>query len=167
MSPCRCRSTCRCPQCPFTAASPSSSAHAVRDGVRHRFWTLVDAAGLVAAAIAGDFSNRIRLDNKQGHLKYLGEGINSLMDTCEVSLNDVVRVLAALAQGDLTEKIEGDYKGTWGVMKDDANATVDKLAEIVSSIKGSTESIATASKEIASGNSDLSGRTEQIGRAHV
>ncbi|MEQ1717854.1 MAG: PAS domain-containing protein, partial [Hyphomicrobium sp.] len=120
-----------------------------------------EVSDLVGAANDGDFSRRIALDGKQGYLRDLGAGMNSLMDTCEVSLHDVVRVLAALAKGDLTEKIDGEYKGTWGQMKDDANATVDRLAEIVASIKESTESIATASKEIASGNADLSGRTEQ------
>jgi methyl-accepting chemotaxis protein len=91
----------------------------------------------------------------------LAQGINGLMDTSEVGLNDVVRVLSALAKGDLTEKISGEYKGTWGRMKDDANTTVDKLTEIVVQIKESTESINTASKEIASGNTDLSSRTEE------
>ena len=116
--------------------------------------------GLVHAANEGDFSKRIALEGKEGFLKALAQGINGLMDTSEVGLNDVVRVLAALAKGDLTEKIGGDYKGTWGRMKDDANSTVEKLTEIVSQIKDSTESINVASKEIASGNTDLSSRTE-------
>jgi methyl-accepting chemotaxis protein len=73
----------------------------------------------------------------------------------------VVRVLGALARGDLTEKISAQYSGTWGRMKDDANTTVDKLTAIVGQIKESTESINTASREIASGNTDLSSRTEE------
>jgi len=115
---------------------------------------------LVKAANDGDFSKRIAAEGKDGFLKALAAGINGLMDTSEVGLNDVVRVLSALARGDLTEKISGEYKGTWGAMKDDANLTMDKLTEIVVQIKESTESINTASKEIASGNTDLSSRTE-------
>ena len=116
---------------------------------------------LVRAANDGDFSKRIVVEGKEDFLKALAQGINGLMDTSEVGLNEVVRVLAALAKGDLTEKISGDYKGTWGQMKDDANLTVENLTEIVGQIKESTESINVASKEIASGNSDLSNRTEQ------
>jgi methyl-accepting chemotaxis protein len=115
---------------------------------------------LVKAANDGDFSKRVLIEGKEGFLRALAEGINGLMDTSQVGLNDVVRVLAALARGDLTEKISGDYRGTWGRMKDDANLTVAKLTEIVTQIKDSTESINAASKEIASGNSDLSSRTE-------
>ncbi len=55
----------------------------------------------------------------------------------------------------------GDYKGTWERMKNDANLTMDKLTEIVTQIKESTESINVASKEIAAGNTDLSSRTEE------
>ncbi|MBL0124643.1 MAG: HAMP domain-containing protein [Betaproteobacteria bacterium] len=116
---------------------------------------------LVRAANDGDFSKRIAVESKEGFLKALAVGINGLMDTSQVGLKDVVRVLGALAKGDLTEKITGEHKGTWGQMKDDANATVDRLTEIVSQIKESTESINVASKEIASGNTDLSSRTEE------
>ncbi|MBL0124640.1 MAG: CZB domain-containing protein [Betaproteobacteria bacterium] len=120
-----------------------------------------EVEGLVQAANEGDFSKRVKVDGKDGFLKVLAEGINALMQTSTVGLADVVRVLGALAKGDLTEKIDGDYKGTWGRMKDDANTTVDKLTEIITLINESTESISVASKEIASGNNDLSSRTEE------
>ena len=68
---------------------------------------------------------------------------------------------ARLAQGDLTQKIDANYQGMLGVVKDDANSTVDNLKEIVSSIKDATDAINTAAKEIASGNQDLSSRTEE------
>jgi methyl-accepting chemotaxis protein len=83
------------------------------------------------------------------------------MQVSDTGLNEVVRVLGALAKGDLTEKITNEYQGTFKRLKDDSNTTVDKLTEIVSQIKDSTESINVASKEIASGNTDLSSRTEE------
>ena len=83
------------------------------------------------------------------------------MEVSNTGLNEVVRVLGALSRGDLTEKITNEYKGTFKRLKDDSNMTVDKLTEIVTQIKDSTESINMASKEIASGNTDLSARTEE------
>jgi len=120
-----------------------------------------DVAGLVKAAVAGDFTKRFDMNGKEGFFKALGEGINQLMETSSVGLNEVVRVLGALAKGDLTEKITNEYAGTFGQLKDDSNLTVEKLTEIVGQIRESTESINTASKEIAQGNTDLSSRTEQ------
>ena len=120
-----------------------------------------EVGDIVKAAVAGDFSKRIELSDKDGFFKQLGEGINRLMETSHVGLNEVVRVLGALAKGDLTEKIVNEYQGTFGQLKGDSNMTVEKLTEIVTQIKESTDAINTAAKEIASGNSDLSQRTEE------
>ncbi len=117
--------------------------------------------GIVKAAVAGDFTKRIEMSGKDGFFKQLGENINQLMETSSVGLNEVVRVLGALAKGDLTEKITNEYEGTFGQLKDDSNLTVAKLTEIVGQIRESTDAINTASKEIAQGNSDLSSRTEE------
>ncbi len=56
-----------------------------------------DVASLVKAAVDGDFTRRIEMDGKEGFFKALGEGINQLMETSSVGLNEVVRVLGALA----------------------------------------------------------------------
>jgi len=120
-----------------------------------------EVSGIVAAANDGDFTRRLSLDGKEGFFKQLTLGINGLMETSSVGLSDVARVLEALARGDLTEKLTKEYQGTFGQLKNDTNTVVDKLTEIVGSIKESTESVNVASREIASGNSDLSSRTEQ------
>ena len=120
-----------------------------------------EVAALVKAANQGDFNTRMDIEGKDGFYKQLAEGMNQLMETSSVGLNEVVRVLGALAKGDLTEKITNEYEGTFGQLKSDSNLTVEKLSEIVSQIRESTESINTASKEIAQGNTDLSSRTEE------
>ncbi len=83
------------------------------------------------------------------------------MQTSATSLDEVVRVLGALAKGDLTETITNEYHGTFGQLKDDSNSTVEQLTEVISRIKEAADTINTASKEIASGNTDLSQRTEE------
>src|SRR5690606_24958537 len=52
-------------------------------------------------------------------------------------------------------------EGAFGEMAEHANSTVDQLAAIVGRIKESVDVIHTAASEIASGNADLSERTEQ------
>ncbi len=120
-----------------------------------------EVAGIVKAANDGDFTKRLPVEGKEGFFKVLAEGINGLMQTSEVGLSEVVRVLSALAKGDLTEKITNDYKGTFGQLKDDSNKTVDNLTEIINQIKEAAETINTASGEISQGNTDLSQRTEE------
>ncbi len=120
-----------------------------------------EIAALVEAAVIGDFSRRIELSGKDGFFKALGEGMNKLMNTSETGLNEVVRVLNALSRGDLTETITNEYLGTFGQLKDDSNATVQNLKQLISDIKTTVDSINTAAKEIAAGNTDLSQRTEE------
>jgi methyl-accepting chemotaxis protein len=120
-----------------------------------------EMASIVEGAVNGDFSRRMDMKGKVGFFKQLGEGMNKLTETSEVGLNEVVRMLSALAKGDLTDKITNEYSGLFGQLKDDSNATTENLKEIIGQVKLATDTINTASKEIAAGNLDLSQRTEE------
>ena len=69
--------------------------------------------------------------------------------------------MGRIAQGDLTARMEGRYQGAFEFIKNDCNATVDQLTSIVGEIRDATETINTAAKEIAMGNTDLAQRTEE------
>jgi methyl-accepting chemotaxis protein len=116
---------------------------------------------MIAAAVSGDFTHRIKVDDKAGFFKTLAVSMNELVAVVASGLEDTARVLNAISRGVLTEKIERDYAGTFGQLKNDTNTTVDKLREVIGRIKESTEAINTAAREIAAGNSDLSSRTEE------
>jgi methyl-accepting chemotaxis protein len=119
-----------------------------------------EVSGLVEAAVRGDFSQRIKLNDKDGFFLKLSEGINHLMETSERGISDVAEVLKALSEGDLTQQMQGDYQGLFAELKDNTNATVANLQDIVGQIREGTDAINTAAREIASGNADLSSRTE-------
>ncbi len=113
-----------------------------------------------AAATRGDFSVQINLQGKAGYTKTLSELLNQLSAVTDTGLLDVVRVAQALAEADLTQKITKDYPGLFGQTKDAVNTTVDNLQKLVGDVRVSVDSISTAAKEIATGNIDLSQRTE-------
>ncbi|MFP3813474.1 methyl-accepting chemotaxis protein, partial [Bacillus sp. SIMBA_005] len=87
------------------------------------------------------------------------DGLNRLMRTADGNLASVSGVLQAIARGDLTARMDGDFHGVFAAMRDDANATVAQLTGIVSRIQDASGAIGTASSEIAAGNHDLSQRT--------
>ena len=64
------------------------------------------------------------------------------------AIEDVARVLAAVAGGDLSQKIEAEYLGTIGELKDSVNKTVEQLREVVGQIQRSTDVISAAAGEI-------------------
>ena len=120
-----------------------------------------EVASIISAAASGDFSRRLDSAKMSGFFRQISDGINALLEANTRALGDVGAMFARLAQGNLTQKIDADYQGMLGTLKDDANATVDNLEQIIASIKDAAGAINTAAKEIASGNQDLSGRTEE------
>ena len=120
-----------------------------------------EVSSIILAAASGDFSRRIDASEMIGFFRQISTGINDLLDVNSQALGDIGAMLTRLAQGDLTSKIDTEYQGVLGRLKDDANVTVDNLREIILSILSATDAINTAAQEIASGNLDLSGRTEQ------
>lgn len=119
----------------------------------------VDA--MIAAAAAGDFTRQISMDGKEGFFGSISKGLNSLVSTVEIALNDMLRMLGAMSRGNLSERITREYTGSFGQLRADANSTADKLTEIISKIRQSAGSIHSAASEIAQGNADLSQRTEE------
>ncbi|MGD6705421.1 methyl-accepting chemotaxis protein [Xanthomonas citri pv. citri] len=120
-----------------------------------------EVARIVRAAASGDMSGRVETNGKQGFFLQLAQQLNGLLDANAGSLEQISTLLSALSRGDLTVRMHGEFSGVFAQMRDDANATAEQLADIVGRIKMSSTAINSAAGEIASGNSDLSHRTEQ------
>ena len=76
-------------------------------------------------------------------------------------LREAVRVAETVSAGDLTSVITVDSKDETGQLMGALKSMNDSLVRIVGEVRQGTETIGTASSEIASGNMDLSARTEQ------
>jgi methyl-accepting chemotaxis protein len=120
-----------------------------------------EVSQLVERAASGDFTGKINTENKTGFFLKIAENLNALVNNADKGLNDIARVLGAIAKGDLTEKITEDYTGTFADLKNYCNETTESLTIMMSDIRTAAETIFTASSEIAQGNADLSSRTEQ------
>jgi len=76
-------------------------------------------------------------------------------------INEAVNVANAVASGDLTSRIDANSNNETGKLMQALKQMNDNLVDLVGKVRVGTESINTASGEIASGNSDLSQRTEE------
>jgi methyl-accepting chemotaxis protein len=120
-----------------------------------------EIAQLVKRAAAGDFSKRIDLDSKSGFFHALAGSVNQLVGTIGTAMGQLIVMMAAMANGDLSKRMSGNYQGELLRLKDDANATAVKLAEIVGQTVEGMASIKASTTEIATGAADLSSRTEK------
>lgn len=76
-------------------------------------------------------------------------------------LDEAVSVLTAVSNGDLTQQISAKANDETGRLMHALSDMNDNLAKIVGQVRAGTDTIATASRQIAAGNLDLSARTEQ------
>ncbi|HTH45703.1 MAG TPA: methyl-accepting chemotaxis protein [Oxalicibacterium sp.] len=77
------------------------------------------------------------------------------------SLSEAVKLARRVASGDLTARISVSSKDEVGALMDALKDMNGSLVKIVSEVRTGTDTIVTASGQIASGNLDLSSRTEQ------
>lgn len=120
-----------------------------------------EVKNVVASAQAGNLRTRVSVNGKTGVFLELSKSTNDMIEMTEAVIDDSARVLAALAQGDLTESISKHYDGSYGQLKDDVNRTVQNLKEVVSTIHHSTFEVQHATNKIDAGNQNLGVRTEQ------
>ncbi len=131
-----------------------------------------EVAGIVDAAANGDFSKYINESGKDGFYLKLAEGINQVMQTTSTGIDDVVRVLRGLAQGDLSQKIEADYKGVFDQLKNDVNSTIERLTDVITKVHSNTSQSASSAQEVSStaqeigqGSSEQAASLEEISSA--
>ncbi|MDQ1093332.1 methyl-accepting chemotaxis protein [Xanthomonas sacchari] len=116
---------------------------------------------LAAAAAAGDFSARGDAGRFQHDFRLMVQDLNAMMEVSDRNLDKLSTLLQAIAAGDLSVRMQGDFHGVFARMRADANTTADQLADIVGRIQSAARSIHGATTELAAGNEDLSRRTEQ------
>ena len=76
-------------------------------------------------------------------------------------LNAAVKIADGIAAGDLTQRIEVRSGDETGRLMQALKGMNDSLGRIVGEVRVGTDTIATASSQIAAGNLDLSSRTEE------
>ena len=134
----------------------SSLLFAVRQMVARLKQVIDGQRRVVDAAGRGEFDERIELTGLQGFQQEMGKGLNDLVETTGSSIGDVVRVMGAMSEGDLTQTINGAYAGSFAEMKEYVNNTVAKLSQVVTEVNGGAEALAGASEEVSATAQSLS-----------
>lgn len=120
-----------------------------------------DIDELIRDAARGKLNERLSPDDYDGFVKNIAEGVNELLDAVVPPLREGSRVMQAMAEGDLTARLEGDFKGEFAEFRDAIHGTLENIDNLVGQILEGAGNVRSASAEIAQGNTDLSQRTEE------
>ncbi len=115
---------------------------------------------IVHAATQGDFSQRLSEADKTGFMADLANGMNELLDVVDHGLAQVIRLMSALAAGDLTMRMRGEHKGAYAMLKSDADRMCEQMEQMIGQIASVSAAMKSATDEISTGISDLSSRTD-------
>jgi methyl-accepting chemotaxis protein len=121
-----------------------------------------DVSQLLDAARAGRLDARADASRYQGQNAVLIQGINALLETVAVPLQEIMEVMGRLAERDLRARMHGEYAGDLARAKEAINATASALHEALSQVARAVGQISSASSQIASSAQAVaSGASEQ------
>ncbi len=112
-------------------------------------------------AVNGKLNTRIELSDFAGDYRRVVAGVNKTIDALESPLNEVARVMAEMADRDLTKRIEGNYQGQLDIFKTNINAAIDNLHEALDQVNVAVEQVSAASNQITSGSQSLAEGTNE------
>ncbi|MDX8389269.1 MAG: methyl-accepting chemotaxis protein [Mariprofundaceae bacterium] len=120
-----------------------------------------EVQNMVTAAEAGDLTQRVTTEGKEGFFALLAGQMNSLVSIVEHVVDDTVSVFGALADGKLTVTIDRDYRGSFDELKTNANDSVSRLQELIGNVSEIAGDVSSGATEVADGSLSLSDRTQQ------
>ncbi|WP_294310072.1 methyl-accepting chemotaxis protein [uncultured Sphingomonas sp.] len=120
----------------------------------------------------GDLNTRLEVEPRRDEVGQLAEAMVSFRDQLvgaertkaeqtSLIVSSIGTGLNALAQGDLTKRIDADLTGPFEKLKQDFNSAMDSVSATLSAVNASAQGITNGAADIREASDDLSHRTEQ------
>ncbi|MBT9372076.1 methyl-accepting chemotaxis protein [Rhizobium sp. CSW-27] len=118
-------------------------------------------AEVVAAAAEGDFTRRIDKHFGDPSLDRFATNVDQLLSSVDTGLRQTGEVLQRLAGGDLTQSMNGDFRGAFARLQLNVNDAIANLRRTLTEIRATAGDMNGNSEELRAAADDLSKRTEQ------
>lgn len=148
-----------------TVAALRKAAGAIKDAIEQ-------SNNMVDAAKEGKLSMRGAPEHFSGSYRTLIEGLNATLDAIVQPITESGKTLAELAQGDLSQRMAGDYKGDFLLIKNSINTVAESLDtalgqvhESIAATASAASEISSSSEQMAAGAQEQSAQTSEIASA--
>lgn len=126
-----------------------------------------DTKVLSAAAEEGHLSERVNVEKHKGVYKNIVVGFSSTFDYLTAPIKEGAKVLERFATGDLTARVNGEYKGEHQVIKNSINDLGSSLSSLIRSVNEAVDATASASNQVSSSSEEMAaGAQEQSSQTH-
>ena len=110
---------------------------------------------VIQAFSRGELEIRADAAGFQGGWHELVSGVNRIIDGIVIPIDEVIEVMGMVEQGDLAQRVNGQYQGRIGNFKDSVNNTVGKLAHTIADVMTTAEQLGSAAENINSASQSL------------
>ncbi len=131
-----------------------------------------DTRALSKSAVEGRLAMRADANKHRGDFREIIVGVNETLDALLKPVEESSHVLAAMAGGDLTSRMSGEYLGDHRVLKDSVNTVgasleraIKDVAEAVSATASASMQISSSAEELAAGVNQQSAQAEEVSTA--
>lgn len=110
----------------------------------------------------GDLQKRAETDGKSGAWLILSESLNELLEAISNPINQVIHMVKAMSEGDLTKRYEGQAAGDLNELVIGLNLSLENLSTLVESITKYSESIQEQVVDMRVSGSEMASSTREI-----
>lgn len=115
---------------------------------------------IVSNASEGLLDDRIDTHELEGFNKSLSSSINELLDSFSHLIHNISEILCKMSNGDLTNRMDGNYQGEVHAMKVATNSALTNIEATFGQIKTGSNEIGNMAGEVSHASEDLSERTQ-------
>ncbi len=117
---------------------------------------------LTEAAVEGQLDTKGNADKFEGGYREIVDGFNKTIEAIVGPIRESEKVLEVLASGDLTARLEGEYRGNYRRLQQYVNNLGESLDNVIYEVNEAVHATASASSEISSSAEQMaSGAQEQ------
>ena len=117
---------------------------------------------IASAAVSGNLEYRGDANAFSGSYRAVIDSLNMALDNIARPISEISEVLQAMADGDLGVSMKGSYEGSYEVMQQAINSTIQAMNQLISEIVTAADQVAAGAQQVSEGSMSLSqGSTEQ------
>lgn len=126
---------------------------------------LAEAGMLADAAVEGKLDTRGDVSKFKGDYAKLVQGVNNIVDAVVEPVREVMRVCNALAEGNLSERIEIEAKGEFMELAESLNTATGNLSDLLTELQDAVQNVASVGRESATSVEQVNSGMQQIASA--